>query len=136
MLVYFLCRQNAGRSQMAQAFFERETPEHEARSGGSEPADRVHPEVVQVMREVGIDLAARRPVGLDADTLARADLVVSMGCDDPAICAYPGRPVEDWGIPDPAGKPLNEVRALRDLLHSKVQDLARRIRGGAVPARP
>jgi arsenate reductase len=135
MTVLFLCRQNAGRSQMAQAFFERLAPAHAATSGGSEPAARVHPEVVDAMREVGFDLSGRAPAKVDDDRLARADIVVSMGCDDPAACAYPGRPVEEWELPDPSGKPLEEVRRIRDLVRGKVEDLARRIERGEVPAR-
>ncbi len=131
MTVLFLCRQNAGRSQMAQAFFERAAPGHAAHSGGSSPAAAVHPVVVEVMREVGIDLSGRTPGKVDAELLQRADLVVSMGCDDPAVCDYPGRKVEDWGIEDPSGKPIAEVRRIRDLLRARVEELARRIEAGA-----
>jgi len=135
MLVYFLCRQNAGRSQIAHAFFERLAAGHEARSGGSEPATRVHPEVIEAMREVGVDLTGRRPAGIDHDFLKRADIVVSMGCDDPAVCDYPGRPVEDWSIPDPAGKPVEEVRRVRDLIQTKVRDLVQRLAAGQIASR-
>ena len=133
MTVLFLCRQNAGRSQMAQAFFEKAAPEHRALSGGSSPAARVHPEVVAAMREIGFDLSGRTPAKVDAAMLAKADHVVSMGCDDPAVCDYPGRKVEDWGIPDPSGKPVEEVRAIRDLLRAKVNELAERLRSAAAP---
>jgi len=134
MAVLFLCRQNAGRSQMAQAFFERLAPTLTAVSGGSSPAAAVHPVVVEVMREVGIDLAGRKPGRVDAAMLAGADVVISMGCDDPAICDYPGRKVEDWGIEDPSGKPIDEVRRIRDLLRGRVEELARRLQAKA-PAR-
>ena len=134
MTVLFLCRQNAGRSQMAQAFFERLAPTLAAVSGGSSPAAAVHPVVVDVMREVGIDLAGRKPRKVDAAMLAGADVVISMGCDDPAVCDYPGRKVEDWGIEDPAGKPIGEVRRIRDLLRARVEELARRLQAKA-PAR-
>jgi arsenate reductase (thioredoxin) len=127
MTVYFLCRQNAGRSQMAHAFFERLAPSHRAVSGGSAPASAVHPVVVDAMREVGIDLSGRKPSKVDAEMLARADLVISMGCDDPAVCEYPGRKVEDWGIEDPSGKPVEEVRRIRDLLRERVAELALRL---------
>ena len=127
MTVLFLCRQNAGRSQMALAFFERLAPGHIGVSGGSSPATTVHPEVVAVMREIGIDLTGRTPKKVDARMLAEANLVVSMGCDDPAVCDYPGRPVEDWGIEDPSGKPIEEVRRIRDLLRDRVKALAERI---------
>ena len=131
MTVLFLCRQNAGRSQMAQAFFAKAAPEHGALSGGSSPAAHVHAEVVDAMLEIGFDLTGRMPVRVDAEMLAKADHVVSMGCDDPAVCDYPGRKVEDWGIPDPSGKPVEEVRAIRDLLRSKVDELAERLRSAA-----
>ena len=131
MTVLFLCRQNAGRSQMAQAFFERMAPAHRAISGGSSPAASVHPEVVDVMKEIGIDLSERKPAKVDAEMLSRADVVVSMGCDDPAVCEYPGRKVEDWGIEDPSGKPTAEVRRIRDLLRDRVAELARRLDANA-----
>lgn len=130
MTILFLCRQNAGRSQMAQAFFERMAPGHEAISAGSEPAAAVHPEVVQVMKEVGIDLSDRLPRRVDPAMLDRADHVISMGCDDPAVCDYPGRKVEDWSLPDPSGKPIDEVRRIRDDIEYRVQALALRLRAG------
>ena len=125
MTVLFLCRQNAGRSQMAQAFFERLAPGHHAISGGSSPATAIHPSVVEVMREVGVDLSGRKPAKVDAKMLAKADLVISMGCDDPAVCEYPGRKVEDWGIEDPSGKPIEDVRRIRDVLRERVKQLVR-----------
>src|SRR5436190_11716160 len=128
MTVLFLCRQNAGRSQMAQSLLEQVAPEYAAVSGGSGPAAAVHPIVIDAMREVGIDLVGRKPRKVDAEMLARADVVISMGCDDPALCDYPGRKVEDWGIPDPTGKPIDEVRRIRDLLRARVEELARRLR--------
>jgi len=134
MAVLFLCRQNAGRSQMAQAFFERLAPTLTAVSGGSSPAAAVHPVVVEVMREVGIDLAVRKPRKVDAAMLAGADVVISMGCDDPAVCDYPGRKVEDWGIEDPSGMPIDEARRIRDLLRGRVEELAHRLQAKA-PAR-
>jgi protein-tyrosine-phosphatase len=83
--------------------------------------------VVEAMREVGIDLAGHKPKKVDAHMLAGADLVISMGCDDPAVCDYPGRKVEDWGIEDPSGKPIADVRRIRDLLRERVKELARRV---------
>jgi arsenate reductase len=115
---------------MAQAFFERLAPGHVGVSGGSSPATTVHREVVAVMREIGIDLTGRTPKKVDAKMLGEADLVVSMGCDDPAVCEYPGRAVEDWGIPDPSGKPIEEVRRIRDLLRERVKALVDRIEAG------
>jgi protein-tyrosine-phosphatase len=130
MTVLFLCRQNAGRSQMAQAFFELLAPGHEAISAGSEPAAAVHPPVIAAMREVGIDLSGRTPRRVDRAMLDRADHVISMGCDDPAVCEYPGRKVVDWSIEDPAGKPPEVVRRIRDEIHTRVEALASKLRAG------
>jgi arsenate reductase len=130
MTILFLCRQNAGRSQMAQAFFERMAPEHQAVSAGSEPTAAVHPAVIQVMKEVGIDLSDRTPRRVDRAMLDQADHVISMGCDDPAVCDYPGRKVEDWSLEDPSGKPIDEVRRIRDDIQYRVQALALRLRAG------
>jgi protein-tyrosine-phosphatase len=112
--VLFVCLHNAGRSQMSQALFERTArDEHTAASAGTTPADRVHPEVVDAMRELGIDLADRRPQLLTRELAADADIVVTMGCGDQ--CPYiPGKRYIDWDLPDPAGRPIDEVRATRD----------------------
>jgi len=124
MTVLFLCRQNAGRSQMARALFEQLAPDHTALSAGSHPASRIHPVVVEAMREAGIDLEGRAPQKVSEAMLRRADRVISMGCDDPAVCDHPGRNVEDWGIEDPSGKPIEGVRRIRDLLRARVERLA------------
>jgi protein-tyrosine-phosphatase len=112
--VLFVCLHNAGRSQMSQALFERAAGgEHTAASAGTTPADRVHPEVVNVMRELGIDLTDRRPQLLTRELAADADIVVTMGCGDE--CPYvPGKRYIDWDLPDPSGRPIDEVRATRD----------------------
>jgi arsenate reductase len=136
MTILFLCRQNAGRSQIAQAFFEKLAPGFTAASGGSSPAAAVHPVVIDVMREVGIDLAGRKPRKVDAEMLAKADVVISMGCDDPAVCDYPGRKVEDWGIADPSGKPMEEVRRIRDTLRGRVEELVHRLQSSSTPKAP
>jgi arsenate reductase len=123
MNVLFVCIQNAGRSQMAEALFERAADaRHEARSAGSRPAERVHPEVVEVMREHDIELADRTPRGLDRSDLEWADLVVTMGCGDecPVI---PGKRYVDWELADPAGLPLEEVRAVRDEIERRISAL-------------
>jgi arsenate reductase len=120
MNVLFVCVQNAGRSQMAQALFEARGGT--ARSAGSSPAARVHPEVVDAMREQGVDLSGRVPRGLDRSDVEWADLVVTMGCGD--ACPYiPGKRYVDWELPDPAGKPLHEVRAVRDEIARRVEQL-------------
>jgi protein-tyrosine-phosphatase len=119
--VLFVCLHNAGRSQMSQALFEREAGgAHTAASAGTTPGERVHPEVVEVMRELGIDLADRRPQLLTRELAADADVVVTMGCGDE--CPFiPGKRYIDWDLPDPKGRPIDEVRATRD-------DIARRVR--------
>ncbi len=117
----FVCVHNAGRSQMAQAFWERLGGE--ARSAGSEPSDRVHPEVIAVMRELDIDLSTRVPRPLTDDDAAWADIVVTMGCGD--ACPYvPGKRYLDWDLEDPAGRDLATVRAVRDEVRRRVQELA------------
>jgi arsenate reductase (thioredoxin) len=118
---YFVCVGNAGRSQMAQALYERLGGE--ARSAGSQPASEVHPEVVEAMRELAIDLGARVPASIDAADVEWADVVVTMGCGD-ACPVFPGKRYVDWNLPDPAGRPLDEVRALRDDIERRVTDLA------------
>jgi arsenate reductase (thioredoxin) len=118
---YFVCIGNAGRSQMAQAFYERLGGE--ARSAGSRPEREVHPEVVVAMREVGIDLAGRSPRLLTREDAEWADVVVTMGCGD-ACPVIPGKRYVDWELPDPAGAPVEEVRALRDEIARRVADLA------------
>ena len=125
--VLFVCLHNAGRSQMSQALFERAADgRHEARSAGTAPAERVHPEVVDVMGEVGIDVAGRRPRKLTREMAEWADVVVTMGCGDE--CPYiPGRRYLDWDLPDPAGRPVDEVRATRDEIVRRVEQLAREL---------
>jgi arsenate reductase len=131
MIVLFLCRQNAGRSQMAQAFFEvMAPPGHEAMSAGSMPAAAVHPSVVDAMKEVGIDLTGRTPQRVNKAMLDRADHVISMGCDDPAVCEYPGRKVEDWSIEDPSRKGAEDVRRIREEIREKVAALVARLSAG------
>ena len=127
--VLFVCRQNAGRSQMSQALFERAGGgRHRGLSAGTEPAARVHPEVVEVMRELGIDLSDRVPTALTHALAAQADLVITMGCGDqcPVI---PGRRYLDWDLPDPAGRPAEEVRRLRDEIDRRCRALAAELDG-------
>jgi arsenate reductase (thioredoxin) len=120
--VLFVCNHNAGRSQMAQAFFERDAPPGaEAESAGTNPREQVWPEVVQVMREVGIDLSDRTPKKLTLEMQQRADLAVTMGCGD--ACPYVPTTVEDWELPDPAGRPIDEVRSVRDTIEQRVKQL-------------
>jgi arsenate reductase len=119
----FVCRQNAGRSQMSAALFGRAAEgRHRALSAGTTPAERVHPEVVEAMRELGIDLADRVPKKLTRELAEHADVVVTMGCGDE--CPYiPGKRYVDWDLADPAGRPLDEVRATRDDIGRRVAEL-------------
>ena len=129
--VLFVCVQNAGRSQMSEALFARDAAgRHEAQSAGTRPADRVHPEVVEAMREVGIDLADRRPRGLSRDLAEWADVVVTMGCGDE--CPFvPGTRYVDWDLPDPAGQPVEAVRRTRDEIEARVAALVAKLDGKA-----
>jgi arsenate reductase (thioredoxin) len=121
--VLFVCVQNAGRSQMAQALFEQAADgRHEARSAGSRPAAQVHPEVVEVMRELDIDLAGRTPRALDRSDAEWADVVVTMGCGDECP-VVPGKRYVDWELDDPAGLPPAEVRRVRDEIAGRVRTL-------------
>jgi arsenate reductase len=123
MRVLFVCLHNAGRSQMSEALFSRAaTGRHEARSAGTEPAQQVHPEVVEAMGEIGIDLSERTPHLLERSDAEWADLVVTMGCGD--SCPYiPGKRYLDWELEDPSGRPLEEVRATRDEIERRVSSL-------------
>ena len=122
--VLFVCLHNAGRSQMSQALFERATQgAHDARSAGTRPATRIHPQVLEAMREVGFDLEGRTPQALTDELAAWAEVVVTMGCGDE--CPYiPGKRYLDWDLPDPSGKPIEEVRRTRDEIARRVTDLA------------
>jgi arsenate reductase len=126
----FVCRQNAGRSQMSAALFERAAAgRHDALSAGTTPADRVHPEVVEVMRELDVDLSDRVPRALTRELAQRADVVVTMGCGDE--CPYiPGKRYIDWDLPDPKGQPLETVRATRDEIERRVRALVAELDAG------
>jgi len=119
----FVCLHNAGRSQMSAALFERAAQgRHRALSAGTTPGERVHPEVVEVMQEVGIDLSDRMPRKLDRALAEQADVVVTMGCGDE--CPYlPGKRYVDWDLPDPKGRPVEEVRATRDDIAARIAQL-------------
>lgn len=125
--VLFVCLHNAGRSQMSAALLEREASgRHVALSAGTTPGERVHPEVVEVMRELGVDLADRRPRLLTHELAEQADVVVTMGCGDE--CPYiPGKRYLDWELPDPKGRPLAEVRAIRGEIERRVVALVREL---------
>jgi protein-tyrosine-phosphatase len=115
---YFVCIGNAGRSQMAQALYERLGGE--ARSAGSHPESELHPQVVEAMAELGVDISDRRPRGIERGDVEWAEVVVTMGCGEDACPVLPGKRYADWNLPDPIGAPIEEVRELRD-------DIARRL---------
>src|SRR5215510_1020860 len=122
--VIFACVHNAGRSQMAAAFFSTmvDPSRADAISAGTQPGDYVHPEVIQVMREIGIDLNANRPRKLTDELAGGASLLVTMGCGE--ACPYvPGLKRDDWPLADPKGRPLEEVRRIRDDIHDRVARL-------------
>jgi protein-tyrosine-phosphatase len=122
--VIFACVHNAGRSQMAAAFFNQlaDRAKAEAVSAGTEPGERVHPEVLTVMREAGIDLSGAKPQKLTHALASEAQLLITMGCGD--SCPYvPGLKRDDWPLRDPKGLPLEEVRAIRDEIRARVQAL-------------
>ena len=122
--VLFVCVHNAGRSQMAAALFNAIADPAKARaiSAGTEPSARVHPEVVVAMLEVGVDLASAVPQRLTEDLARQAQWLITMGCGD--RCPFvPGARVEDWPLPDPKGRPFQEVRAIRDDIRARVTAL-------------
>ena len=125
--VIFACIHIAGRSQMAAAFFNQivEATLARAVSAGTRPADRVHPEVVQAMRELGIDLSAAKPKMLTPELARGAELLITMGCGDE--CPFvPGLRRDDWPLEDPKGKPIERVREIRDLIREQVRALIER----------
>ena len=121
--ILFVCLHNAGRSQMSQALFERAADGmHTALSAGTTPAEQVHPEVVEVMRELDIELSDRTPRLLTQELAEQADVIVTMGCGEE--CPYiPGKRYIDWELPDPQGRPRAEVRAIRDEIERRVTEL-------------
>jgi len=124
--VLFACVHNAGRSQMAAAFFNSTADPEKAHalSAGTEPGESVHPEVVEVMREVGIDLSDAHPTFLSDERAREASLLVTMGCGE--ACPYvPGLQREDWPLEDPKGQPRDRVREIRDEVRQRVEELVR-----------
>jgi arsenate reductase (thioredoxin) len=126
--VLFVCKQNAGRSQMSDALFRVAAGgRHESRSAGTRPAEHVHPVVGDAMREIGIDISGNRPQKLTDDLAQWADVVVTMGCGDE--CPYiPGKRYIDWDLTDPADRSLAEVRVIRDEIRTRTESLARDLR--------
>ncbi|MGH2729289.1 MAG: arsenate reductase ArsC [Actinomycetota bacterium] len=125
--VLFVCVHNAGRSQMAAAFLERRAGGRvRVLSAGSDPADVIHPNVAAAMAEIDIDLGGRRPRLLADVDVRSSDVVITMGCGD-ACPFFPGRRYLDWDLPDPAGKPVEDVRAIRDEIDRRVRALVEKL---------
>ena len=121
--VLFVCVHNAGRSQMAAALLDHHAQRRvHVRSAGSTPADEINPAVVEVMTEVGIDLSKEFPKPLTDEAVREADVVITMGCGD-ACAIYPGKRYLDWDLPDPAGRPVEDVRPIRDEIDRRVRGL-------------
>ena len=131
--VLFVCVHNAGRSQMAKAMFNRLASERgltlRAESAGTEPGDGVHGIVAEAMQELGFDLRSERPKPLTDDMVEGAQRVITMGCaiDSDACPAIFLKDIEDWGLPDPKGQPIAEVRTIRDVIGEKVEGLLREL---------
>jgi len=133
--VLFVCVHNAGRSQMAAALLNhRSHGDVHVRSAGSAPAAEINPAVVEAMAEIGVDLTQEFPKPLTDEVVRAADVVVTMGCGD-ACPVYPGKRYLDWELPDPAGKSLHEVRAIRDEIDSRVQHLLTELIQGSAKSR-
>jgi arsenate reductase (thioredoxin) len=125
--VLFVCVHNAGRSQMAAALLEHHAGGRvRVRSAGTTPSDEIHANVVEAMAERGLDVSTARPKGLREDDVREADVVITMGCGD-ACPVVPGTRYLDWDLPDPAGKPIAEVRSIRDDIERRVLDLLREL---------
>jgi arsenate reductase (thioredoxin) len=121
--VLFVCVHNAGRSQMAAALLDHHAQGRvNVRSAGSTPADQINPAVVEAMAEIGLDLSKEFPKPLTDEAVRQADVVITMGCGD-ACAIYPGKRYLDWDLPDPAGKPVKDVRPIRDEIDRRVREL-------------
>jgi protein-tyrosine-phosphatase len=126
--VLFVCVHNSGRSQMAEAFFNHLAGNKASSfSAGTQPAAKVNPAVVQVMREVGIDISTKKPKMLTLETMESADRVITMGCSTEETCPAGIVPMEDWQIEDPEGKPIDKVREIRDIIKNKVAALIKEL---------
>jgi arsenate reductase len=131
-----VCLHNAGRSQMSRALFERAAEgRHGAEAAGTQPADRLHPAVLEAMAEIGIDLSERRPHLLTREMAERTDVVVTMGCGDE--CPYiPGKRYVDWDLQDPENMPIEEVRGLREEIAGRVEGLIAELDSSAAGGTP
>jgi arsenate reductase (thioredoxin) len=126
-IVLFVCVHNAGRSQMAAGWLTELAGDRiDVRSAGSEPADQLNPVAVDAMREVGIDIAGNEPKLLTVDAVEHADVVITMGCGD-TCPIFPGKRYEDWDLTDPAGQPIEVVRAIRAEIEQRVDALTKEL---------
>lgn len=125
--VLFVCVENAGRSQMAEGFFRKYGPPgYEPQSAGTRPTDRINPAAVQAMGEIGIDITAQRPKTISDSMIRQATRIINMGCMDKESCpALFVGDVLDWSVSDPKGKPIDEVRRIRDFIEQKVLELCK-----------
>jgi protein-tyrosine-phosphatase len=130
--VLFVCIHNAGRSQMAAGYMRELSGNRvEVLSAGSEPKDQINPVAVQVMAEEGIDIAGEQPKILTTEAVKESDVVITMGCGD-TCPIFPGKRYEDWELTDPAGRPVDEVRPIRDDIKQRVQNLLAELLPAAV----
>ena len=131
--ILFVCVENAGRSQMAEAFAKRYGGEDvEVYSAGTMPASSIHPEVIEVMKERGLDLSSKKPQMLDLKMVEAADIVVTMGCSVEELCPAPLiKNFVNWNIEDPKGKPIEKVREIRDEVERRVLELLQQIKRGS-----
>jgi len=123
--ILFVCVQNAGRSQMAQGFFRKYAPkDFEARSAGTVPTSQINPMAVKAMNEVGVDISDQKPKDLTEDMIRNATKIINMGCMDDKFCPVLFVPkVIDWGIEDPKGKPIENIREIRDDIEKRIKQL-------------
>jgi len=125
--ILFVCVENSARSQMAEAFFNRVSKNATAISAGTKPATSVNPTAVLVMKEIGIDISDAKPKMLTFEMMDSSDRVITMGCMGNAVCPATMAPTEDWGIYDPAGKPIEKFREIRDVIGKKVEQLVQNL---------
>ncbi|MGH9975225.1 MAG: arsenate reductase ArsC [Nitrososphaeraceae archaeon] len=124
--ILFVCVENAGRSQMAEGFFRKYAPEgYEPFSAGTKPVSEINPLAIQVMNEIGLDISNQKSKDLTEDMMRNSDKIINMGCMDKNFCPTLFIPkVIDWGIEDPKGKPIEQVRAIRDEIERRIKELA------------
>jgi protein-tyrosine-phosphatase len=126
--ILFVCVHNAGRSQMAEAFFNQISKgKAKGLSAGTQPADKVNPMVVEAMREVGIDIRRRKPKMLTLEMMGDVDRVITMGCSVEGVCPASFVPTEDWQLDDPEGKPIEKVSQIRDEVKARVEGLVKEL---------